>query len=156
MLTTIRVYWNHSYGTFALPPDLNGDDTITLVHIDLRTTNHLGVYETVKAIDLKFEGPYVSPQGFVVMPTEFTAPYNPRSEHDYVMILDLVPGTWTIAGLKVVVPESDTPVNLVDLLEPPVVEETTPEVTEDPAPEVTPVPEPEEEEETDAEASPVP
>lgn len=89
---------------------------MTVVHIDLRTTNHLGVYETVKAIDLKFDGPYVSPQGFVVMPTEFTTPYNPRSEHDYVMILDLVPGTWTIAGLKAVVPESDTPVNLVDIL----------------------------------------
>lgn len=89
---------------------------MTTVNIDLRTTNHLGVYETVKAIDLKFEGPYVSPGGFVVMPTEFTAPYNPRSEHDYVAVLELVPGTWTIAGLKTVVPESDTPVNLVDIL----------------------------------------
>lgn len=91
---------------------------MTLVDIDLRTTDHLGAYATVKAVDLKFVGPVVdSENGFVIMPTEFTVPYNPRGEHDYVMVLDLVPGRWTIAGLPVLVPDSQTPVRLIDIIE---------------------------------------
>lgn len=83
---------------------------MTLVDIDLRQVGPQGVVEAVKNVDIAFQGPSVDPTGeFVLMPSKFTIPYNPRNEaaHDYRMTLDLMPGRWNVSGIDVDVPHPD-------------------------------------------------
>lgn len=108
---------------------------MTLVDIDLRQVGPQGIVEAVKNVDIAFEGPSVDPTGeFVLMPSQFTIPYNPRNEsaQDYRMTLDLMPGRWRVSGIEVEVPTPDpddpsAPVRFTDLINP-----TTP--TPDPTP----------------------
>ena len=97
---------------------------MTLVDIDLRQVGPQGIVEAVKNVDITFQGPSVDPTGeFVLMPSGFTIPYNPRNEaaHDYRMTLDLMPGRWNVSGIDVDVPHPDpddpsTPVRFTDLI----------------------------------------
>ena len=97
---------------------------MTLVDIDLRQVGPQGIVEAVKNVDIAFEGPSVDPTGeFVLMPSQFTIPYNPRNEsaHDYRMTLDLMPGRWRVSGIEVEVPHPDpddpsAPVRFTDLI----------------------------------------
>ena len=99
---------------------------MTLVDIDLRQVGPQGIVEAVKNVDIAFEGPSVDPTGeFVLMPSQFTIPYNPRNEsaQDYRMTLDLMPGRWRVSGIEVEVPAPDpddpsVPVRFTDLINP--------------------------------------